>query len=104
MRMVKLAGVVSALLAAQARLQATRDRVQSLGALPRQMQLEQDLNTIAELARAHDLSLSHVAPVATTTARACHCPTSVETRYPQPSRSTAVTVAVPTTGALMACA
>lgn len=66
----------SALLAAQARLQATRDRVQSLGALPRQMQLEQDLNTIAELARARDLSLSHVAPVATT-----DYPGVRETRY-----------------------
>lgn len=66
----------SALLAAQAQLQATRDRVQSLGALPRQMQLEQDLNTIAELARANNLSLSDVAPVATT-----EYPGIRETRY-----------------------
>ena len=54
------------LLAAQERRQAARQRVESLGALPRRMKVEHDLNTIAELARDHNLSLSHVEPVATT--------------------------------------
>ncbi len=54
------------LLAAQSRRQAARDRVESLGTLPRQVQLEQELSIIAELARANDVNLSHVAPMSTT--------------------------------------
>jgi Tfp pilus assembly protein PilO len=51
--------------AAQARLAGTQEKVNGLGALPREMRLEKDLNTIAELARGHKLSLSQVTPLST---------------------------------------
>jgi hypothetical protein len=55
----------TAVVAAQARLADTQEKVNSLGALPREMRLEKDLNTIAELARGHKLSLSQVTPLST---------------------------------------
>lgn len=50
---------------ARARLDQMRARVSELGALPSQSPIEKDLDTIAELARSHDLIISEVAPHST---------------------------------------